>query len=36
MAEGLWPAFMGSYPGQELSWLAAACQEEVRLAGWIV
>ncbi|WIA33366.1 hypothetical protein OEZ86_006503 [Tetradesmus obliquus] len=31
MAEGLWPAFMGSYPGQELSWLAAAYQEEVQL-----
>jgi hypothetical protein len=33
MAEGLWPAFMGSYPAQELSWLQAAYQEEVRGGG---
>jgi hypothetical protein len=31
MAEGLWPAFMGSYPAQELSWLKAAYKEEVKL-----
>jgi hypothetical protein len=29
MAEGLWPAFMGSYPAQELSWLKAAYKDEV-------
>jgi hypothetical protein len=36
MAEGLWPAFLGSYPEQELEWLAAACSEEVCVCGWLM
>ena len=28
--QGLWPAFLGAYPAQELAWLEAAFRREVR------
>jgi len=31
MCEGLFPQWLGGYPAQELAWLAAAFEEQVRL-----
>jgi hypothetical protein len=33
MSEGLWPTFLGTYPAQELAWLEAAAEQEVRGEG---